>query len=119
MSYNRVIPRDLFNEGNLLKCYGQIYIELETMREADAALVEGDIENGFHIEQDEDDGSISIVNVHLEVRGTRYPLRRPLNARGSYPLYLSVGEDEDEIAVFCEAGRFTEEMKAFLRGDSA
>jgi len=31
MSYTRVIPRDLFNEANLLKCYGQIYIEVERM----------------------------------------------------------------------------------------
>ena len=27
--YNRVIPRDLFNEANLLKCMGQLYLCLE------------------------------------------------------------------------------------------
>jgi hypothetical protein len=29
MGYTRVIPRDLFNEANLLKCIGGLYIALE------------------------------------------------------------------------------------------
>ena len=31
MSYPRVIPRDLFNEASLLKCYGQVYLKLEEL----------------------------------------------------------------------------------------
>ncbi len=27
--YARVIPRDLFNEANLLKCFGNLYLRLE------------------------------------------------------------------------------------------
>ena len=29
MTYRRVIPRDLFNEGNLLKCLGKLYVQAE------------------------------------------------------------------------------------------
>lgn len=32
MSYFRVIPRDLFNEASLLKCYGRLAILLDDMR---------------------------------------------------------------------------------------
>jgi hypothetical protein len=113
MSYDRVIPRDLFNEAGLLKCYGQIYLELEKLNNADVTLVEGDIGDGFRIEQDASDGSISLANVHLLVRGEFCTLSRPLNARSPYPLYLTTVED-DVLTVFTDDGRFTDEMKAFL-----
>ena len=32
MTYTRVIPRDLFNEGDLLKCYGRLWILLDETR---------------------------------------------------------------------------------------
>ena len=119
MSYIRVIPRDLFNEGNLLKCYGQIYINLERMR-ADAELVEdGSLENGqpFRIVQDLD-GNLTVLNVYLRVRGARMPLRRPLNARSPYPLYMlyqNADGDEDELAVFEDDGKFSADMLEFLK----
>lgn len=120
-TYRRVIPRDLFNEGNLLKCYGQIYLNLERMRaDCDAELVEdGSLEDGqpFHVTQDLD-GNLTVLNVYLRVRGVRMPLRRPLNARSPYPLhmlYQNAEGDEDEIAVFEDDGKFTAEMLAFLQ----
>ncbi len=58
MAYLRVIPRDLFNEGNLLKCLGRIYINLESLPGISAELVETG--GPFHIEQNEDDGSIYV-----------------------------------------------------------
>ena len=114
MSYTRVIPRDLFNESNLLKCYGQIYIALETAGVPEAELIEEDTEEGFHITQD-DSGGLTITNVRLVVRGKVQRLSRPLNSRRAYPLYLET--DEDEIEVFSDSGQFTPEMLAFLKGD--
>ena len=115
MSYTRVIPRDLFNEANLLKCYGQIYIALETAMAPDAELVDGDTEEGFHITQDEN-GGLTITNVNLVVRGQVQRLSRPLNSREAFPLYLET-DDGDEIEVFSAGGQFTPEMLVFLRGD--
>lgn len=112
-SYHKVIPRDLFNDANLLKCYGQIYINLVTM-DVDAQLVGGN--EGFRIEQNVD-GDTYLGDVHLIVRGDRVKLSRPLNSRKPYPLYL-VNEDWEEIEVFHDNGQFTEEMVAFLTGEA-
>lgn len=113
-TYQRVIPRDLFNEGNLLKCYGQLYLRLESMN---AAHVELWHDGGpFHVMQDESDGSLRLLNVHLLVRGVPHRLRRPLNSRSPYPLWLLVpGLTDDEISVFNDDGTFTDEMVAFLQ----
>lgn len=113
MSYTRVIPRDFFNEGNLLKCYGQLTLNLELVN-ADGIVFEHDGEP-FCIEQDESSGGTTITNVELIVRGVGYRLYRPLNSREPWPLYL-VNESEEELAVFTDTGSFTDEMVAFLKG---
>lgn len=113
MSYIRVIPRDLFNEGNLLKCYGRLYLNLEKVNVPGAHL-EYEYGDSFEVVQDENDGSITLLYVKLVVRGQYYPLRRPLNSREAWPLYVIV--DDTEIAVFDEHGAFTPEMLAFISG---
>ena len=113
MSYVRVIPRDLFNEANLLKCYGKIYINLEIANIAGVEL-EHDGEP-FDVRQDESSGAIYVSNVHLMVRGEPCELRRPLNSREPWPLVL-IDERENEIPVFNEEGGFSPEMVEFLRG---
>lgn len=112
MSYQRVIPRDLFNEANLLKCYGRIYINLETSGLRGVEL-EGDGE-AFDVQQDPGSGSLSIANVVLRVNEKPYTLFRPLNSREAWPLRL-VDENETEIAVFAPDGSFSQEMTAFLK----
>jgi hypothetical protein len=114
MSYNRVIPRDLFNEASLLKCYGRIYINLETANLQNVELAhDGD---AFDVQQDESSGGLFVANVVLKVRGKSCRLHRPLNSRETWPLYLT-DENEEEIDVFTEDGSFSAEMEAFLRGD--
>lgn len=113
MSYTRVIPRDLFNEGNLLKCYGQVYLNLEKMGLEGCLLQkkEGEL---FDIQQDQSDGSLTIKNIILFSCGREFSFKRPLNSRQPYPLYIVI--DEEEIEVFNDDGSFTEEMVAFLKG---
>ena len=116
MTYLRVIPRDLFNEANLLKCYGRIYLNLETANNPEAELEhDGD---AFVVEQNENSGGIYVSNVTLKVRGRAYRLERPLNSRASWPLFL-IDENDEEVAVFNEDGSFTKEFADFLRGGSA
>lgn len=118
--YLRVIPRDLFNEGNLLKCYGQIYLNLERLNVDAQLLDDGSLDDGspFRITQDLD-GNLTVLNVYLRVRGTRMPLRRPLNARSPYPLYMGFERygEEDELAVFNDDGTFSKEMLDFLKDE--
>tara|TARA_Y100000815_G_C13240271_1_gene461554 strand:+ start:296 stop:643 length:348 start_codon:yes stop_codon:yes gene_type:complete len=112
MSYKRTIPRDLFNEGNLLKCYGQIYLQLEKLGMEDC-LDHRDVDDAFQIEQDVASGDLHIANVQLLVRGDNIALFRPINARGPFPLYAYV-QDDEEISVFKDDGSFSEEMLEFL-----
>lgn len=109
MSYLRVIPRDLFNEGNLLKCLGQLYLNLDKIGMADRLVHSG---AEFEIDQSDDDGSISVTTVVLYVGDQACYLRRPLNSRRHYPLYFFVSDDQ--IDVFNEDGTFTTEMLTAL-----
>lgn len=111
MSYLRVIPRDLFNEANLLKCYGQIYLNLERLGYQDC-LIGGDNDEPFTVCSN-DDGETWLDNVQLWVRGGALTLKRPLNSRRSYPLY-AFPDDDTQIEVFEDSGAFTGEMIEFL-----
>jgi hypothetical protein len=104
--YKRVIPRDLFNEANLLKCYGQIYINLEYLNIPGVEIVSDG--NAFDVVQDEGGGSLTIANVHLVINGNEQYLYRPLNSRQPWPLYLS--QSDEEISVFNDDGSFTSDM---------
>jgi hypothetical protein len=111
MTYTRVIPRDLFNEGDLLKCYGRLWVLLDETRGHVAQLGEEEMLPGadFEIWQDEGDGSIFVANVGFRVRGVRWTLRRPLNARAAWPLYAN-SPLGDEFHVFTEDGQLSPEF---------
>lgn len=109
--YMRVIPRDLFNEANLLKCFGQLYLQLEILNTPDVELLHDG--EAFDIGQHGDSGGLYIRNVSLIVRGEAMPIHRPLNSRYAWPLYLTTADDE-EISVFDDNGRLSNEMLQFL-----
>lgn len=106
MSYFRVIPRDLFNEANLLKCYGQIYICAEH-EEPGKVTIESD-GHPFEIDQSPADGSLTILNITVRVNGRAVDLSRPLNSRDPWPLYATL--DDVTVEVFTNAGEFTDEF---------
>jgi hypothetical protein len=110
MSYTRVMPRDMFNDSNLLKCMGCVYINLEKLNLRHAEL-EPDAES-FDIEQNPDDGSTYVANVPLIVNGERYRLFRPLNSREPFPLYVIAGDEE--ISVFNDNGSFDIDFLSFI-----
>lgn len=110
MTYIRVLPRDLFNEANLLKCLGALWICLDGYGTA----ARFDVEDApvFDIQQDEGDGSISVANLPFSVGGRRCHLSRPLNSRHPWPLYLSMPDNPDfeVIAVFDDDGGLSDAM---------
>jgi hypothetical protein len=112
MTYQRVIPRDLFNEANLLKCYGQLWLKLEMYGNQGASLEH--YGNFFITEQDSDDGSLSIYNIRLIIGSETFRLRRPLNSREPWPLYCYLQEAAEELAIFTDDGELTEEFLALL-----
>lgn len=113
-NYLRVIPRDLFNEANLLKCYGRLWIVLDETA-GHGARFETDAVPSFEIEQDPSNGAIYVGNVRLSVYGTYCRLTRPLNSRRSWALYAEPeGDDAEPVDVFNEDGNLTADMLAFI-----
>lgn len=114
MPYIRVIPRDLFNEANLLKCLEQLYIKLESIGFTHVAQFGvGDVPY-FKIEQDPSDGSIYVSNLPFLIGNKHYHLSRPLNSRQPWPLYCS--RNDDVIQVFDDDGTLSIEMIRLLNG---
>ena len=117
MSYQRVIPRDLFNEANLLKCYGRVYITLEGNPNAGFAE---EFADSFDVVQREDDGFLFIENLPFPTRNHHYRLVRPLNSGEAWPLYAERIDDDDfdAVAVFTEEGELTEEFRNLVNQPS-
>lgn len=114
MSYQRVIPRDLFNEASLLKMYGALYIALEN-RNGDARFSQEDMPS-FEIIQRDEDGAIFVANLDLIVKGASYRLIRPLNSRQPWPLYAENRDDPnaEPVAVFNDGGALSVDMLTLL-----
>lgn len=118
MPYTRVLPRDLFNEANLLKCVGALWIAVEG--KAGIAFEQEEVST-FAIDQDPADGSLTILNVTLMIRGTRYNFSRPLNSRDAFPLYVrpALDDDADETQVFTSDGKLHPDMLALIAGEAS
>jgi hypothetical protein len=112
MTYRRVLPRDLFNEANLLKCYAQLWIALENTRPCLGRFGEDDVSD-FNIAQDPSDGSIRVANLTFLLAGRPRRLFRPLNSREPWPLWLRL--DEDDVRVFDDDGKLSPEMLKVLQ----
>jgi len=114
MTYRRVIPRDLFNEGSLLKCYGRLAILLDQYGASGFAFPEDVTE--FEIVQRPEDGAIFIVNLPLTKGDIEYRLLRPLNSRRPWPLYAENVNDPsgDWIEVFNDDGYLTAAMRELI-----
>jgi hypothetical protein len=109
--YLRVVPRDLFNEADLLKCLGRLVLDLDDRRDLAATIAHDG--GAFVVEQDERSGAISVANVVLVAHGFPVRLFRPLNSRASWPLWAEA--DDEDLRVFTEAGVLSDEFLRFLR----
>jgi len=120
MTYRRVIPRDLFNEANLLKCYARIYINLETAGLHGVELQHDGL--AFVVEQDPSNGAMFVSNVKLTASGpagrTEHKLQRPLNSRDAWPLML-VDDQDEETPVFTADGSFSEDFIDAMKAEIA
>ena len=115
MSYQRVIPRDLFNEAKLLKCLAQLSLlvhdekcNLRVVHDEHSSMVYG---NSFEIDQHPEDGSVYCTNLRFyrNSGGRCLDLRSSLNSREPYPL-LCCDEDDAGVEVFHDDGSLTEDF---------
>lgn len=117
MSYERVLPRDLFNEADLLKCLGRLWMLLDETRDH-LAEIEQERVAAFEIDQDPSDGSIHVANLTFRIDGRIHQLRRPVNSRQKWPLWVETREgdpDFEAVRVFDDEGNLSEEMVSLIR----
>lgn len=89
--YTRVMPRDAFNEGNLLKCLGRLFLLCDDAPTS-CELIPVPEREPFRIMQDDSTGAITATNVGIYKNGMCHLLWRPLNSREKYPLYIEDGD---------------------------
>lgn len=101
MKYLRVVPRDLFNEADLLKMLGKVIIFI-----LDEAKLPWEYDHDgepFEISQDDSNGSIECVNLKFAIAGNKVKFTRPLNSREPWSLTAHyLGQD---FPVFDNKGR--------------
>lgn len=99
-SYVRVLPRDAFNEGNLLKCLGRLFLLCDDApKRKSCQLVHVYDDQPFRIEQDDATGAITATNVHMVLGGEIVYFWRPLNSRQSWPLYIEINNETIQVFV--------------------
>lgn len=111
MSYERVLPRDLFNEANLLKCIGKLCLLIhDNMLDLEFEHDGGD----FEIHQGTD-GETFVANIQFSTPGGEIiHFYRPLNARAAWPLLADIDDENSLITVFTDDGSISEEFSEAL-----
>lgn len=114
MSYQRVIPRDLFNEAKLLKCLGALALHIHDYRPAGVTLNHFAEDEGFRIEQNPDSGALYCSNLELTAHGTVIGLSTPYNCKDAYPLNFADDSAEEDGRVFNEDGSLSNEFRNLI-----
>lgn len=110
MSYQRVIPRDFFNESKLLKCMGQLSLKVldyQTPKGVEISIDEN--LEPFDI-QLSDSGFMFVSNYPVQVNGVEILFTTTYNSKANYPLYAWY--DDEQYKVFDEDGNFHKDFIA-------
>lgn len=113
IKYQRVLPRDLFNEAKLLKCFGHLcLLILDNKIPPHSNMLFYSNGKAFDIEL-YNDGSLSICNIEIWIKDKMYSFFTTYNSKANYPLYLEhLGIQYD---VFMEDGTWTDEFIDFCK----
>jgi len=103
----RTIPRDLFNQANLLENLGHLYIELETIAKENILVDEDPERDSFEMSVDGYSNSQSIKSIFIKVNGENQSVYRYINSRERYSLYCMDMLTEEEIEVFDKDGKLS------------
>lgn len=112
--YNRVLPRDLFNEAKLLKCIGHLIIMIQENREpASCKMSYSDllIPDRFDVAL-LPEGSLVIQNLGIAVNRKPYIFKTTYNSKANFPLFVQ--HKDADYRVFDEEGKWDSEFHEFL-----
>lgn len=113
----KVIPRDLFNDGNLLTNYGHLYIALEKLNLQDLLINDVEGNSNFKIGYMELSGCTYLQDVRMYThQGDELMLYRHQNSRETYSLWFE-GEDDD-YEVFNSNGTLTPTFLDYIGHDN-
>jgi len=116
MSYRRVLPRDLFNEAQLLKCLGQLALlvnEGQVSKSLQVRMIQDMC--GFNVHQHESDGSLYCLNCYLWHGDNRViQLSLPYNSRRPYPLQYMDTFQQQHLDVFAGNGQLSGDFLWFI-----
>lgn len=108
-NYNRVIPRDFFNEAKLLKCFGVLALKVLDCQVPQGINISIE-ESGeaFKVKLDQINGSLHIVNYPVSINGEIVEVGTQYNSKDNFPFYCYI--NYCEILIFDEDGNFSEEF---------
>ncbi len=109
-TYQRVIPRDLFNEAKLLKCMGLLSLKILDGLTPCSILID-ECGEPFKIERT-DEGGLYVSNYKITVNGIPCHFFTTSNNKEPYPFYVYI-HNYEEIPVFDDAGEFSPEFIEF------
>ncbi len=116
-NYYRVLPRDLFNEANLLKCMGKITCMVHDEQIQGLTMEHHSTLDGFKVIQNISDGSITLDSVSFhDEEGEPVYFYTSMNSRDAYPLVMQY--KECEYFPLNEKGEYQLSATLFLRGEA-
>ena len=118
--YQRVIPRDFFNEAKLFKSMGRLTLLIHEKIQGAHQLEVREPENrqeGFQVLQDADSADLMVYNYQVIRKHDKRPLMfySKYNCKDNFTLYTTCPDHGDMVEVFDDEGDFTEDFqKLFL-----
>lgn len=111
-TWQRAIPRDLFNEANLLVCFGRISLLCHDGKVPGFHCEGPEGYEAFGVEFDQDNNALTLSNVKLtsDATGVTVELGVWYNSREKWPMFAY----EDLVSVFDDEGQLTDEFKSLL-----
>lgn len=105
--FDRVYPRDFFNEAKLLKCFGQVSLNIEDCK-TDLLFLNPTRTANIILYND---GYLGFDHPFFWTK-ERKPLvmRTVYNSKSTYPIYYYDTDTNEEIPVLTEQGEFTNEF---------
>lgn len=109
MEYQRILPRDLFNEAKLLKCIGLVCLRILD-NQTPCPMSNSEMDGAFEIAL-LDEGSLTITNLHINIQGKPFLFKTSYNSKANYPLFLEY--DCCDYRVFDEQGNWDADFIEF------
>ena len=107
--YQRVVPRDFFNEAKLLKCMGVLALSVLDNTTPDGIdIVIEESGDPFDIVLDEMWGLLMVSNYRVSINDEVYMIGTRYNSKSNFPFVVVY--DDTEYEIFNEQGKFSSEF---------